>query len=739
MALKTSSSPARIFIGTDIGVFTSDDGGGNWDGVPRIDLPDDLIGLPIRALGIDPTASCPGGAVKLYAGSGGRGMFSRCPNVPVGELPWTLSNSGLTALRAQAAAVGTRGGVPAVFAGLASGGVITSVDNGSSWQGTPEDSRSVRGIAVDPTNASIVYAATGEGVIKSQDGGDAWALASTGLPTDATQDPTNPPRTVRSIIVDPATPTTLYAAVGGVYKSVDGGATWAAVNGSLPTSVTCGPASAPSCPGDGSVSAFAVDRGPGTDATWGTLYAATDGAGVFKSIDGGATWSAMSTGLGSDLSVLSLVLDPLEQSGVALYAGTSTGKVFKSVNGGGWISFGSGLSGEAVTALVVRLGAPSRLYAGLNGGGVYAIAANSNVWNSMNTGLSSLNVAGLGFDPTGAGTLYAATLGRGVFDFESAAGNPPFISITDPLPPTFTASTNPALLTGTAGPGLVFWFTNRGHAGFAAGTNPWTASVPLHAGPNLITVTVVDSNFNQSSAQITGSLPVETTPPTVTITTPTSTQTFATMTTPLTIGGTASDNTGVTQVTWTNSRGGSGTASGTTSWTASVPLQPGSNVITVAARDAVGNVGTDVLTVALTTFADVPADDIFFTFIEALSDAGITAGCSTSPPLYCPDSGVTRDQMAVFLLRGIHGAGYQPPAATGTMFTDVPLTQPFATWIEQLAREGITGGCSTSPPQYCPDAGGDAGPDGGVSPAGQARGGVPAARPRRGRCSRTCR
>jgi hypothetical protein len=58
--------------------------------------------------------------------------------------------------------------------------------------------------------------------------------------------------------------------------------------------------------------------------------------------------------------------------------------------------------------------------------------------------------------------------------------------------------------------------------------------------------------------------------------------------------------------------------------------------------------------------------------------------------------------MAVFLLRATHGAGYAPPAATGTMFADVPASHPFATWIEQLAREGITGGCGSG--MYCPDA-----------------------------------
>jgi hypothetical protein len=53
----------------------------------------------------------------------------------------------------------------------------------------------------------------------------------------------------------------------------------------------------------------------------------------------------------------------------------------------------------------------------------------------------------------------------------------------------------------------------------------------------------------------------------------------------------------------------------------------------------------------------------------------------------------------VFLLRAKHGAAYQPPDPTG-MFTDVPVASGLARWIEQLAREGITGGCG--PSLYCP-------------------------------------
>jgi hypothetical protein len=105
--------------------------------------------------------------------------------------------------------------------------------------------------------------------------------------------------------------------------------------------------------------------------------------------------------------------------------------------------------------------------------------------------------------------------------------------------------------------------------------------------------------------------------------------------------------------------------------------------------------------VGLASFVDVPPTHAFSSWIEALVRAGITAGCGTNPPLYCPDQGVSRAQMAVFLLRGIHGAGYTPPAASG-IFADVALSDALAPWIEQLFVEGITAGCGTNPPRYCP-------------------------------------
>jgi len=99
-----------------------------------------------------------------------------------------------------------------------------------------------------------------------------------------------------------------------------------------------------------------------------------------------------------------------------------------------------------------------------------------------------------------------------------------------------------------------------------------------------------------------------------------------------------------------------------------------------------------------TMFGDVPLGTFLGDWIEQLATEGITSGCGGGN--FCPDDPVNRSSMAVFLLRLKHGSTYKPPAATGTKFADVPLGTFLGDWIEQLANEGITGGCGGN--NYCP-------------------------------------
>jgi reprolysin-like metallo-peptidase family M12B/S-layer family protein len=100
-------------------------------------------------------------------------------------------------------------------------------------------------------------------------------------------------------------------------------------------------------------------------------------------------------------------------------------------------------------------------------------------------------------------------------------------------------------------------------------------------------------------------------------------------------------------------------------------------------------------------FADVPATNPFYAFIEQMAVRQITAGCGGGN--YCPSAAVTREQMAVFIIRGI--GEYNPPTPAMQRFNDVPPTSLFYAFIDRMAALGITSGCSTMPPLYCPTAG----------------------------------
>ena len=100
-------------------------------------------------------------------------------------------------------------------------------------------------------------------------------------------------------------------------------------------------------------------------------------------------------------------------------------------------------------------------------------------------------------------------------------------------------------------------------------------------------------------------------------------------------------------------------------------------------------------------FDDVPATHPFFSYVQKMKDLGITNGCSATPALYCPDTTITRLQMATFLIRGKFGSSAVLNPSPVQYFTDVPPSSPGYLFIQKMKDYGITNGCSTT--QYCPD------------------------------------
>jgi len=159
----------------------------------------------------------------------------------------------------------------------------------------------------------------------------------------------------------------------------------------------------------------------------------------------------------------------------------------------------------------------------------------------------------------------------------------------DGQPVSYTASGLPAGISLMASTGFIS----------GAGTTAGTFSVTARVSDGVLSSSA--QTFTWTMATAPTQPPPDTTLPLISITSPTSVSSYTSSGSSITVGGTSSDNVGVTQVTWTNSLGGSGTAAGTTSWSSgAIALLGGTNLITVSARDAAGNVGIDTLSVTYT-------------------------------------------------------------------------------------------------------------------------------------------
>lgn len=130
------------------------------------------------------------------------------------------------------------------------------------------------------------------------------------------------------------------------------------------------------------------------------------------------------------------------------------------------------------------------------------------------------------------------------------------------------------------------------------------SGTPTTPGSYLVTAVVSDGVLSDSETFTwTVTAPTstgDTTGPVITITMPTTHTSYYTDVVFVTIGGTATDDTSVVAVTWVTDRGASGSATGTESWIAGVPLSRGPNTITVRAHDEAGNVSTKTIMVKST-------------------------------------------------------------------------------------------------------------------------------------------
>ena len=360
-----------------------------------------------------------------------------------------------------------------------SGVLFRSDSGGLAWSrsNTGLDAAQVRGLTIDPTTAASaatthVYAVgssrlnrlepgpttTDGGIYKSTDGGATWSTIDGGLPM--TYFGARFIGTVRSLVLDPTScalpPSsgpcvagplqTAYVSASGranhgagvydaarIYKSTDAGATWNASETGLPP---------PSVTGSCYVSQIAVPLVIDPDNP-DTLYvglvlgsigdgcpAPTVANGIFKSIDGGASWTHASNGLAridgagsSHYNILALAMDPDDSN--VLYAGGyrelsdgGGGRMFKSIDGGAnWSDISVGIAGVDVRAIVVDPADSNTVYAGAGGGsladpsGVYRSTDGGLTWNSFSIGLPADAATALSLDPHNPARMFAGTPG----------------------------------------------------------------------------------------------------------------------------------------------------------------------------------------------------------------------------------------------------------------------------------------------------------------------------------------
>jgi photosystem II stability/assembly factor-like uncharacterized protein len=261
-------------------------------------------------------------------------------------------------------------------------------------------------LVIDPSNSSTIYAGCGPwGIFKSVDGGATWNAANTGLPVGST----TPTVLLDALLIDPKQPGTLYTSAansvtasggGGVYKSWDGAESWSLIW----TPGSCGlPEARP-------VESLTIDpQNPNT------LYVEDYISSICKSTDGGQSWNIahiVSSGGGS-LNLHAVVVDPGDSN--TLYGLSYSSGVMKSSDGGASWSVTPLGGGPAWVTVAPTAAGPSTVYAGGDWRGVLKSVDGGMTWARSNAGLTSNSIDSLAIDPQNPRNLYAGVNGAGLF------------------------------------------------------------------------------------------------------------------------------------------------------------------------------------------------------------------------------------------------------------------------------------------------------------------------------------
>jgi hypothetical protein len=280
-------APSVVYAAANLGVYRSTDGGASWalGGQANPSTAPFLA----KSVVVDPSNSA-----VVYAAAAASGIYKSTD----GGLTFEAKASGLfipivNTLAVNPSAPSTLyAGTPFGVFKTTNGGDTRTELNVAIFSSQP----GVNKIVIDPSNPQTVYAGTNRGVYKTADGGTTWAQFNNGL-TSSFGGTIQP----RSLAIDPSSTSTLYACAAvtgaGVFKTTDGGAHWANSSTGLTVNVN-GQTVTPV------VNAIMIDP-----ASPSTVYAATSSFGVFKSTDGGANWAPTSTGL-ANRNVLALASRP---------------------------------------------------------------------------------------------------------------------------------------------------------------------------------------------------------------------------------------------------------------------------------------------------------------------------------------------------------------------------------------------------------------------------------------------